>query len=170
MPSFYFIERRIMKITIAAVGKLKEKYLKDAISEYTKRISRFADVEIVEVEDEHAPESLSTAQEAQVKQKEAERLLKRVKENSYIILLDLAGEQADSETFSSKLESVMLSGNSHITFIIGGSLGLDKSLINAASYRLCLSKMTFPHQLARLILLEQIYRAFKIMNGETYHK
>lgn len=159
-----------MKITIAAVGKLKEKYLKDAISEYTKRISRFADIEIVEVEDEHAPESLSPAQEAQVKQKEAERLLKRVKENSYIILLDLAGEQADSETFSSKIESVMLSGNSHITFIIGGSLGLDKSLINAAGYRLCLSKMTFPHQLARLILLEQIYRAFKIMNGETYHK
>lgn len=159
-----------MKITIAAVGKLKEKYLKDSISEYTKRISRFADVEIVEVEDEHAPESLSTAQEVQVKQKEAERLLKRVKENSYIILLDLAGEQADSETFSSKIESVMLSGNSHITFIIGGSLGLDKSLINAAGYRLCLSKMTFPHQLARLILLEQIYRAFKIMNGETYHK
>lgn len=159
-----------MKITIAAVGKLKEKYLKDSISEYTKRISRFADVEIVEVEDEHAPESLSTAQEVQVKQKEAERLLKRVKENSYIILLDLAGEQADSETFSSKIESVMLSGNSHITFIIGGSLGLDKSLINAAGYRLCLSKMTFPHQLARLILLEQIYRAFKIMNGEPYHK
>jgi 23S rRNA (pseudouridine1915-N3)-methyltransferase len=159
-----------MKITIVAVGKLKERYLKDAISEYTKRISRFADVEIVEVEDEHAPESLSPAQEAQVKQKEAERLLKRVKENSYIILLDLAGEQADSETFSSKLESVMLSGNSHITFIIGGSLGLDKSLINVASYRLCLSKMTFPHQVARLILLEQTYRAFKIMNGETYHK
>lgn len=159
-----------MKITVAAVGKLKERYLKDGIAEYTKRLSRFAEVEVVEVDDEHAPDSLSEAQEGQVKQREAERLLKRIKEGSYIVLLDLAGEQINSESFSSKLESVMLSGNSHITFIIGGSLGLDKSLISAANYRLCLSKMTFPHQLARLILLEQIYRAFKIMKNETYHK
>lgn len=159
-----------MKITIAAVGKLKEKYLKEGIAEYVKRLSRFAEVELVEVEDEHAPESLSEAQEGQVKQREAERLLKRIKEGSYIILLDLAGQQASSEVFSSKLESIMLSGNSHITFIIGGSLGLDQSLVGAANYRLCLSKMTFPHQLARLILLEQIYRAFKIMKNETYHK
>lgn len=159
-----------MKITIAAVGKLKEKYLKDGIAEYVKRLSRFADIELIEAEDEHAPESLSPAQEAQVKQREAERLLKKVKEGSYVILLDLAGEQANSENFAARLENIMLSGNSHITFIIGGSLGLDQSLINASSYRLCLSKMTFPHQLARLILLEQIYRAFKIMKGETYHK
>ena len=159
-----------MKITIAAVGKLKERYLKDGIAEYIKRLSRFTEVEIVEVEDEHAPESLSTAEESQVKQKEAERLLKRVKDGTYIVLLDLAGEQVASETFSTKLENIMLSGNSHITFIIGGSLGLDKSLINAANYRICLSKMTFPHQLARLILLEQVYRAFKIMKNETYHK
>lgn len=159
-----------MKITIAAVGKIKERYLKDGISEYVKRLSRFAEVELVEVEDEHAPESLSTAQEAQVKQKEAERLLKKVKDGSYIVLLDLAGEQINSEAFSAKIENIMLSGNSHITFIIGGSLGLDQSLIDAADYRICLSKMTFPHQLARLILLEQIYRAFKIMKNETYHK
>ncbi len=159
-----------MKITIAAVGKLKERYLKDGISEYSKRLSRFADIEIIEVEDEHAPDTLSPAQEAQVKQKEAERLLKRVKEGSFIILLDLAGEQVTSEGFATKLESIMLSGSSHITFIIGGSLGLDKSLIAASNYRICLSKMTFPHQLARLILLEQTYRAFKIMKGETYHK
>lgn len=159
-----------MKITIASVGKLKERYLKEGIAEYTKRLSRFCEVELIEVDDEHAPESLSQAQEAQVRQKEAERLLKRAKDGSYLILLDLAGQQADSETFSSKLEGVMLSGNSHITFIIGGSLGLDQSLINAANYRLCLSKMTFPHQLARLILIEQIYRAFKIMKNETYHK
>lgn len=159
-----------MKITIAAVGKLKERYLKDGMAEYVKRLSRFADMELIEVEDEHAPESLSPAQEAMVKQKEAERLLKRVKEGSYVILLDLAGQQTDSEGFASRLENIMLSGNSHITFIIGGSLGLDQSLIKAAGYRMCLSEMTFPHQLARLILLEQIYRAFKIIKGETYHK
>jgi 23S rRNA (pseudouridine1915-N3)-methyltransferase len=159
-----------MKITITAVGKLKERYLKDGISEYVKRLSRFTEFELVEVDDEHAPESLSVAQESQVKHREAERLLKRVKDGSYIVLLDLAGEQLDSKGFSAKMESVMLSGNSHITFIIGGSLGLDQSLINAANYRICLSKMTFPHQLARLILLEQVYRAFKIMKNETYHK
>jgi 23S rRNA (pseudouridine1915-N3)-methyltransferase len=159
-----------MKITIAAVGKLKERYLKDGISEYTKRLSRFAEIELIEVEDEHAPESLSAAQESQVKQREAERLLKRIKDGTYIVLLDLAGEVLDSQGFSTKLENIMLSGNSHITFIIGGSLGLDQSLIRAADYRICLSKMTFPHQLARLILLEQVYRAFKIMKNETYHK
>jgi len=160
----------IMKITIATVGKLKERYLKDGIAEYVKRLSRFTELDLVEVDDEHAPESLSAAQESQVKQREAERLLKRVKDSSYIILLDLAGEQLDSEGFSMKLDRIMLSGNSHITFIIGGSLGLDQSLINAANCRICLSKMTFPHQLARLILLEQVYRAFKIMKNEVYHK
>lgn len=159
-----------MKITIAAVGKIKEKYLKDGIAEYVKRLSRFAEVELIEVEDEHAPESLSSAQESQVKMKEAERLLRRIKEGSYLILLDLAGKQLTSEEFSSKLENIMLSGNSQITFIIGGSLGLDQSLVNAADFRISFSKMTFPHQLARLILLEQVYRAFKILKNETYHK
>ncbi len=159
-----------MKITIAAVGKLKEKYLKEAISEYSKRLSRFSEVEIIEVDDEYAPDTLSEAQESQVKKKEADKLLKRVKQGSYVILLDLAGEQTTSSGFSAKIENIMLSGNSHITFIIGGSLGLDQSLINIADYRLCLSKMTFPHQLARVILLEQVYRAFKIIKNETYHK
>ncbi len=159
-----------MKITIAAVGKLKEKYLKEAISEYSKRLSRFSEVEIIEVDDEYAPDTLSEAQESQVKKKEADKLLKRVKQGSYVILLDLAGEQTTSSGFSAKIENIMLSGNSHITFIIGGSLGLDQSLINIADYRLCLSKMTFPHQLARVILIEQVYRAFKIIKNETYHK
>lgn len=159
-----------MKITIAAVGKLKEKYLKEAISEYSKRLSRFAEVEIIEVDDEYAPDSLSEAQESQVKKKEAEKILKRVKQGSYVILLDLAGEQITSSGFSAKLENIMISGNSHITFIIGGSLGLDQSLISIADYRLCLSKMTYPHQLARVILMEQVYRAFKIIKNETYHK
>lgn len=164
------VTRESMKITIAAVGKLKEKYLKDGIAEYVKRLSRFTEVEFIEVEDEQAPENLSAAQESQVKQREAERMLKRIKEGSYIILLDLAGKQISSEDFSEKLENIMLSGNSHITFIIGGSLGLDQSLMNAANFRISFSKMTFPHQLARLILLEQVYRAFKIMKNETYHK
>lgn len=159
-----------MKITIAAVGKLKEKYLKEAISEYSKRLSRFSEVEIIEVDDEYAPDTLSEAQESQVKKKEADKLLKRVKQGSYVILLDLAGEQTTSSGFSAKIENIMLSGNSHITFIIGGSLGLDQSLINIADYRLCLSKMTYPHQLARVILMEQVYRAFKIIKNETYHK
>lgn len=159
-----------MKITIVAVGKLKEKYLKEAVSEYSKRLSRFTEIEIIEVDDEYTPDSLSVAQESQVKKKEAERLLKRVKQGSYVVLLDLAGEQTTSSGFSAKLENVMLSGNSHITFIIGGSLGLDQSLIKVADYRLCLSKMTYPHQLARVILMEQIYRAFKIIKNETYHK
>lgn len=159
-----------MKITIAAVGKLKEKYLKEAISEYSKRLSRFSEVKIIEVDDEYAPDTLSEAQESQVKKKEADKLLKRVKQGSYVILLDLAGEQTTSSGFSAKIENIMLSGNSHITFIIGGSLGLDQSLINIADYRLCLSKMTFPHQLVRVILMEQVYRAFKIIKNETYHK
>lgn len=159
-----------MKITIAAVGKLREKYLKEGIQEYAKRLSRFADMELIEVEDEQAPDTLSPAQESQVKQREAERLLKRIKEGSYIVLLDLAGEQTTSEGFASKIKNIMLTGNSHITFIIGGSLGLDQSLISAANYRICLSKMTFPHQLARLILMEQTYRAFKIIKNEVYHK
>lgn len=159
-----------MRITIAAVGKLKDKYLKDGIAEYVKRLSRFADVDLIEVEDEQAPDSLSPAQAEQVKQKEAERLLKRIKEGSYLVLLDVSGEQLSSEAFSNKLESIMLGGSSHITFIIGGSLGVDSSLIKAAQYRISLSRMTFPHQLARLILLEQIYRGFKIMRNEVYHK
>lgn len=170
----YFLQIKLgdsdMKITIAAVGKLKEKYLKEAISEYSKRLSRFTEVEIIEVDDEYAPDTLSEGQEGQVKKKEAGKLLKRIKQGSYVILLDLAGEQITSSKFSSKLENIMLSGNSHITFIIGGSLGLDQSLINIADYRLCLSKMTFPHQLARVILMEQVYRAFKIIKNETYHK
>ena len=159
-----------MKITIAAVGKLKEKYLKEGMAEYVKRLSRYGDIDLIEVDDEHAPDSLSPAQEAQVKQKEAERLLKRVKEGSYIILLDLAGEQVSSESFASKLENIMISGSSHITFIIGGSLGLDQSLINRADYRISLSKMTFPHQLMRMILLEQVYRAYRIIHNQPYHK
>lgn len=159
-----------MKINIVAVGHLKEKYLKEAISEYSKRLTRYCDLEIIEVDDEQAPENLSQAQGLQVKKKEAERMLKKMKQGSTLIVLDLKGEQPTSEGLATKLDSFMISGASNLTFILGGSLGLDDELVRMADYRLCMSKMTFPHQLARLILLEQLYRAFKILAGEPYHK
>lgn len=159
-----------MKISIIAVGKLKEKYLKDGIQEYAKRLSRFCDLELAEVEDEQAAESLSAAQEEQVKKKEAERILKKVKAGSLLCVLDIYGEKPDSMGFAKKLQGFFVSGVSHITFVIGGSLGLDAGLVKGAAFRLSLSEMTFPHQLARLVLLEQLFRAFKIMHGETYHK
>jgi len=159
-----------MKITVLAVGKLKEKYLKDGISEYSKRLSRFCELEILEVDDEKAPEGMSEAQELQIKKNEAERLVKRIKDGSTVIILDVNAESMSSEAFAQKLNSFFISGVSHITFIIGGSLGLDAGLLKRSHVRLSLSKMTFPHQLTRLILLEQVYRAFKIIKGETYHK
>jgi len=159
-----------MKITIIAVGKIKEKYLKDGIAEYGKRLSRFCDLQIVEADDEQAPEGLSAAGEEQVKRREAERVLKRVKDGSLLVVLDVKGEKLDSQGFASKMQAFFVSGMSHITFVIGGSLGLDNELVKMARLRLSLSDMTFPHQLTRLILLEQLYRAFKIINGETYHK
>lgn len=159
-----------MKITVVAVGKLKEKYLKEGINEYSKRLSRFCELQVIEVDDEQAPDNLSVSQEKQVKKREAERIMKKVKEESTLIVLDLKGKKLNSEEFSDKLNSFFISGKSHLTFVIGGSLGLDEELIQKADFRLCLSNMTFPHQLARLILLEQIFRAFKILNNETYHK
>ncbi len=159
-----------MKVTVIAVGKLKEKYLKDGIGEYAKRLSRFCDLEIIEVADEQASENLSLAQEQQVKAKEAERVIKKIKDGSAVVVLDVKGERLTSEEFAGKLKSFFLSGISHITFVIGGSLGLDEKLISMARFRFSMSDLTFPHQLARLILAEQLYRAFKIINGETYHK
>lgn len=163
-------EENLARITIIAVGKLKEKYLKEGTAEYVKRLSRFCDLEIIEVADEQAPEDLSQSQELQVKKREAERVLKRLKGNSLLVVLDVKGEKPGSEEFAAKLRSFFVSGNSNIFFVIGGSLGLDEELLKKADYRLSLSEMTFPHQLARLILLEQLYRAFKIINGEPYHK
>ena len=159
-----------MKFTVVAVGKLKEKYLKEGIIEYSKRLSRFCELQVIEVDDEQAPENLSESQEIQVKRREAERIMKKVKDGSVLIVLDLKGKRLNSEGFADKLNSFFVSGKSHITFVIGGSLGLDEELVARADFRLCLSDMTFPHQLARLILLEQIFRAFKILNNETYHK
>ncbi len=159
-----------MRISVIAVGKIKEKYLKDGIEEYQKRLSRFCDLEIIEVEDCRAPDGLSNAQEQQVKSRECDNILKRVKEGSTVIALDIKGESLGSEEFSRRINSFFVSGISHITFIIGGSLGLDDRIPGMARFRFSMSKLTFPHQLARMILLEQLFRAFKIMNGETYHK
>lgn len=159
-----------MKVTIAAVGKLKEKYLKEGIGEYSKRLSRFCDLQLVEVEDEQAPDTLSPAQEEQLKKKEAARLLAKLKEGTFLIVLDVRGEKKTSEAFAASLQNCFTSGRSNITFLIGGSLGLDPEILKKADLRLSLSDMTFPHQLTRLVLLEQLFRAFKIINGETYHK
>lgn len=159
-----------MKISIICVGKIKEKYLKEGIGEYSKRLSRYCGLQIIEVDDEQAPESLSTAQETQVKRKESERIMAKLKEGAFLIVLDVKGEKASSEGFASTLQQCFNRGRSNITFVIGGSLGLDAELVSKADMRLSLSDMTFPHQLTRLILLEQLYRAFKIINGETYHK
>ena len=159
-----------MKITLLSVGKLKEKYLKDGIAEYAKRLSRFCDFEMLEVPDEQAPENLSRAQELQVMAKEADRLLEKVKPGAIKILLDVSGEKPDSEGLSKKMDDFMQRGSSHLVFIIGGSLGVDQRLRESADYRLSLSAMTLPHQLVRLVLVEQIYRGFKIMRGEVYHK
>ncbi len=159
-----------MKITIIAVGRIKESYLKEGIKEYSKRLGRFCNIDIIEVADQQAPESLSPAQEEQVKETEGESILKKIKPGSTVIAMDVNGISLDSVELADKINNYAISGNSHVTFIIGGSLGLHKRVLEAANMKLSLSRMTFPHQLTRLILLEQIYRAFKIINGETYHK
>lgn len=159
-----------MKIYIVSVGNIKEKYLKDAILEYSKRISKFASVEFINVKDEPINENPSLKEMEIVKIKEGEKLLKVIPNNSYKIVLDLKGEMLSSEGLASKLEDIFTYHNANISFIIGGSLGLDKKVLDTADFHLCFSKMTFPHQLMQVILLEQIYRAFKINNHESYHK
>lgn len=159
-----------MNISIITVGKLKEKYLKDGIDEYKKRLSRYCSIDIIEVPDEKAPENLSDKEEEQVKIKEGQGILRHIKEGTYVIALDLRGKMLSSEGFSTFLSGLGISGNSNIAFIIGGSLGLSSEVLNRADYKLCFSKMTFPHQVMRLILLEQVYRGYRIMKGEPYHK
>lgn len=159
-----------MKITICTVGKIKEKYFRDAIAEYTKRLSKYCKLEIVEVEDEKTPDNASEAVELSIKQKEGARLASHIKDDSYVIALAIEGKKLDSVLFSEKLEKLFIQGTSHITFIIGGSLGLAPEILSRADYLLSFSDMTFPHQLMRVILLEQIYRSFRIMKHEPYHK
>lgn len=159
-----------MKITILTVGKIKEKFYREAIEEYTKRLSRYSRVEIVEVADEKTPDRASEAEEKLIKEKEGERLLRYVKDTDYVCALAIEGQQLDSVELSGKLEALGVVGVSSIVFVIGGSLGLSEQVLRRADYKLSFSKMTFPHQLMRVILLEQIYRSFRIMHGEPYHK
>ncbi|MGN0332118.1 MAG: 23S rRNA (pseudouridine(1915)-N(3))-methyltransferase RlmH [Lachnospiraceae bacterium] len=159
-----------MKITIITVGKIKEKYLKDAIAEYSKRLSKYCKLEIVEVADEKTPDNASETMEDAIRSKEAERILKYVKEDAYIITLEIQGKQLTSEEMAEKIERLGVMGTSHIIFIIGGSIGLGEEVIKKSNYALSFSKMTFPHQLMRVILLEQIYRSYRIINREPYHK
>lgn len=152
------------------MGKLKEKYLKDGIAEYLKRLQRYATVEIIEVADEQTPDSASEMEELQIKAKEAQRIHKYIKEDTYLIALAIEGTMLTSEQLAEKIEQLGISGKSHITMVIGGSLGLDKSILQQADLLLSFSKLTFPHQLMRLILVEQLYRSYRIMKGEPYHK
>jgi len=159
-----------MKFQIITVGKLKEKYLKDGIAEYLKRLQRYADVEIIEVADEQTPHNASLAEEEQIKEIEGDRIRKYIKEDTYLIALAIEGHAVTSEQLADKIEQLALQGKSHITLLIGGSLGLDKKLLQKADYLLSFSKLTFPHQLMRLILVEQLYRSYRIIKGEPYHK
>ena len=159
-----------MKITVVTVGKIKEKYFTDAIAEYSKRLSRYCKLEIVQVADEKTPDGASEALEIQIKDKEGERILANIKDGSYVVALAIDGQMLDSEQLADKMEKWGVSGISQIVFVIGGSLGLSKAVLNRADYKLSFSKMTFPHQLMRVILLEQIYRGFRIIANEPYHK
>lgn len=159
-----------MRITVVCVGKLKEKYWQAAVAEYSKRLSRYHKLEIVELADEKAPETMSPAQEEEVKQKEGERILKALKDDAFVIALAIEGKMMTSEELSAFLEKKAVGGVSHIAFVIGGSLGLSPAVMARADYALSFSPMTFPHQMMRVVLLEQIYRAEKIRRKEPYHK
>lgn len=159
-----------MKITVIAVGKVKEKYYRDALTEYGKRLGRYCKLEMVEVEDEKTPDGASSAEEDRIREKEAERILKYVKEDAFVLTLEIAGKMYDSVAFARKLESLGIQGHSHLQFLIGGSLGLHERVCRRADLSISFSQMTFPHQLMRVILLEQIYRSYRIIHGEPYHK
>ena len=158
-----------MKITIIAVGKIKEKYLTAGIAEFTKRRTPYCKLQIVEVDEERMPDNPSDADKLKVLTREGERMLKHVKDSSYLIVLDVVGKQASSEELSAKIDALALKGQSDIVFIIGGAFGLSPEVQAAAKERLSFSKMTFTHQMIRLLLVEQVYRAFKISRGEPYH-
>ncbi|MDE4086659.1 23S rRNA (pseudouridine(1915)-N(3))-methyltransferase RlmH [Planococcus maritimus] len=159
-----------MNISIMTVGKLKEKYLKAGIAEYAKRLGAYAKITEVEVADEKAPEQLSEADMEIVKKKEGERILAKIPQDAYVIALAIDGKMKTSEQLAKDMESLMTYGRSKVVFVIGGSLGLHEEVLKRADEKLSFSKMTFPHQLMKLILLEQVYRAFRIMKGEPYHK
>jgi len=159
-----------MKVTIVCVGKLKEKYWQQAVAEYQKRLGRYLKLEIVELADEKAPETMSKAQEDGVRQKEGQRILKAIKDDAFVVALAILGKQLTSEDLSDFIEQKGLTGVSHITFVIGGSLGLSDEVLARSDFDLSFSKMTFPHQMMRVVFLEQIYRSMRIIKKEPYHK
>lgn len=159
-----------MKISIICVGKIKEKFYRGAIEEFEKRLSRYCRLSIIEVADEKTPDNASEAEEGIIRKKEGEKILKQISDDVYVIALTIDGKQRDSENLSRHIESLATGGKSNIAFIIGGSIGLSKAVTDRAQEELSFSKMTFPHQLMRVILLEQIYRSFRIMQNEPYHK
>ncbi|MCR5545200.1 MAG: 23S rRNA (pseudouridine(1915)-N(3))-methyltransferase RlmH [Lachnospiraceae bacterium] len=159
-----------MKTTIVCVGKIKEKFYRDGIAEYSKRLSKYTTLNIVEVSDEKTKENLTDNEKDKILETEGERILSKIPESSFVITLDIKGKKYDSVEFSNFIESQMNQGNSHLVFVIGGSLGLSKDVKQRANASISFSDMTFPHQLMRVILLEQIYRGFRIMRNEPYHK
>ena len=159
-----------MKITLIAVGKIKERYFEDAIREYSKRLSRYCRLEIIQVADEKTPDGASEALEEQIKEKEGRRILDQIREGAYVIALAVEGKQLDSLELAARMERLAVEGKIQLVFLIGGSLGLSKEVMRRADFALSFSAMTFPHQLMRVILLEQIYRSFRIRAGEPYHK
>jgi 23S rRNA (pseudouridine1915-N3)-methyltransferase len=159
-----------MKITIITVGKIKERYLRDAIAEYTKRLSKYCKLEILEVSDEKTPENASSLVEEGIRQKEGDRILRQIRDGAYVITLEIGGKMLDSVEFADKINQLGIQGISHICFIIGGSIGLSKKITGRSDFAISFSKMTFPHQLMRVILLEQIYRGYRITMNEPYHK
>lgn len=160
----------MLTINVLCVGKIKENYLRDAILEYSKRLSKYCNLNILEVADEKVPDKLSENIITAIKNEEAKKMINMLKKESYLICLDLKGKEYSSEEFSKKIEDLTVNGNSSITFIIGGTLGIGEELLNMSKEKICFSKMTFPHQLIRVFLLEQLFRSFKISNGETYHR
>ena len=159
----------MLHINILCVGKIKEKFFKDAILEYSKRLSKFCNLTITELPDEKIPNNASSKIENEIKEKEGNNIISHIKKDSYVIALDLSGKEFDSVEFSKKISNIPII-NSSITFIIGGSLGLSSKVLLNCNEKFCFSKLTFPHQLIRIFLLEQLYRGFKISNNETYHK
>lgn len=159
-----------MRITVISVGKIKEKFYTGAIEEYSKRLSKYCTLSLVEVADEKAPETLSEKEMVQIKDREGERILDKIKDSQYVITLEIRGKQLTSEELSDKLSALGLEGNSDVVFVIGGSLGLSEAVMQRSNFALSFSKMTFPHQLMKVVLLEQVYRGFRILRNEPYHK
>jgi len=159
-----------VKISIICVGKIKENFYRQALDEYTKRLSKYCKFEIIEVADEKTPDKASEIQENQIKEKEADRILERIKEDAFVYTLEIKGKKYTSEGFAECMQKTILYGKSHLVFVIGGSLGLHEKVLKRSDQSVSFSDMTFPHQLMRVILTEQIYRAYRIINGEPYHK